>query len=149
MRGGRNGTGTVVGASPSSSNGAVRYSHPDIPSRCGALGGRAGDRVHIALPRHGLADGLDAVREQGVTASRVLLIGGAAANPAVAQIAAEVFDAPVEVPEPGEYVALGAAAQAAWMLTGERPEWELAIAARPVAETHPEIRRQYLARRVG
>jgi xylulokinase len=93
----------------------------------------------------GLVDGLDAVRDQGLTASRVLLIGGAAANPAVAQIAAEVFDAPVEVPEPGEYVAFGAAAQAAWMLTGDRPEWELAIAMRPDADPQPVIRRQYLA----
>jgi xylulokinase len=95
----------------------------------------------------GLADGLDAVRAQGVTASRILLIGGAAANPAVAQIAAEVFDAPVEVPAPGEYVAFGAAAQAAWMLTGARPDWELAIAVRPEASTQSVIREQYAARR--
>ena len=97
----------------------------------------------------GLADGLDAVRAQGVTASRVLLIGGAAENPAVGQIAAEVFDVPVEVPEPGEYVALGAAAQAAWMLSGERPQWPVAISARPEHTTQPVIREQYAAHRVG
>jgi xylulokinase len=56
----------------------------------------------------GLADGLDAVRRLGVAAARILLIGGAAQNPAVQTIAAQVFDAPVVVPEPGEYVALGA-----------------------------------------
>jgi xylulokinase len=95
----------------------------------------------------GLADGLDAVRAQGVTASRILLIGGAAANPAVAGIAAEVFDAPVEVPEPGEYVAFGAAAQAAWLLTGERPRWQIAIASRPDRTTQPIIREQYAAHR--
>ena len=66
----------------------------------------------------GLADGLDAVRGQGVAAERVLLIGGAAQNPAVRAIAAQVFDVPVVVPEPGEYVADGAARQAAWVLTG-------------------------------
>ncbi|WP_243230743.1 xylulokinase [Microbacterium sp. CIAB417] len=71
----------------------------------------------------GLAYGLDAIRAQGVRAERVLLIGGAAQSPAVASIAAEVFDAPVVVPAPGEYVALGAAVQAAWALTGERPTW--------------------------
>ncbi|MCO7256624.1 FGGY-family carbohydrate kinase, partial [Dickeya oryzae] len=43
----------------------------------------------------GLADGLDAVRAVGVTAGRILLIGGAAQNPAVSAIAAEVFDVPV------------------------------------------------------
>ncbi|WP_166866584.1 xylulokinase [Salinibacterium sp. ZJ70] len=94
----------------------------------------------------GLADGLDAVRALGVTASRILLVGGAAANPAVSHIAAEVFDAPVEVPEPGEYVAAGAAVQAAWVLTGTRPRWEVATLARPTASTASVIREQYAAR---
>jgi xylulokinase len=71
----------------------------------------------------GLADGLDAVLAQGVTAERVLLIGGAAQNPAVQAIAREVFDVPVVVPAPGEYVADGAAVQAAWALSGTRPTW--------------------------
>jgi xylulokinase len=71
----------------------------------------------------GLADGLDAVLAQGVTAERVLLIGGAAQNPAVQAIAREVFDVPVVVPAPGEYVADGAAVQAAWALSGTRPVW--------------------------
>ena len=71
----------------------------------------------------GLADGLDAVRGQGVAAERVLLIGGAAQNPAVRAIAAQVFDVPVVVPEPGEYVADGAARQAAWVLTGSARAW--------------------------
>ena len=39
----------------------------------------------------GLADGLDALRAQGAEATRVLLIGGAAASPAVRQIGAEVL----------------------------------------------------------
>ncbi|GAA2072537.1 xylulokinase [Pseudolysinimonas kribbensis] len=95
----------------------------------------------------GLADGLDAVRAQGVVAERLLLIGGAAQNAAVAAIAAQVFDAPIEVPEPGEYVALGAAVQAAWALTGTRPEWDVPIAARPAPDTRPVIREQYAARR--
>ena len=71
----------------------------------------------------GLADGLDAVLAQGVTAERVLLIGGAAQNPAVQAIAREVFGVPVVVPAPGEYVADGAAVQAAWALSGTRPAW--------------------------
>jgi xylulokinase len=41
----------------------------------------------------------------------------------VQAVAAQVFDVPVIVPEPGEYVADGAARQAAWVLTGARPSW--------------------------
>jgi xylulokinase len=93
----------------------------------------------------GLADGLDAVRRLGVTASRVLLVGGAAANPAVSHIAAQVFDAPVELPEAGEYVAFGAAVQAAWALSGQRPNWQVATLARPTATPEPRIREQYAA----
>lgn len=95
----------------------------------------------------GLADGLDAVRGQGVTAERILLIGGAALNPAVQSIAAQVFDVPVVIPTPGEYVAGGAAAQAAWALTGERPDWPLSIAAEPPVDHRPVIREQYRAHR--
>jgi xylulokinase len=93
-----------------------------------------------------LADGLDAVRAQGVEARRILLIGGAAQNPAVAAVAAQVFDVPVVVPEPGEYVALGAAAQAAWALEGARPEWPVELASAPEVATVPSIREAYAAR---
>jgi xylulokinase len=94
----------------------------------------------------GLADGLDAVRAQGVSAERILLIGGAAQNPAVQLIAAQVFDAPLVVPAPSEYVADGAAAQAAWVLSGERPAWPLSLAAQPAADHRPVIREQYAVR---
>jgi xylulokinase len=95
----------------------------------------------------GLAEGLDAVRAQGVTAERILLIGGAAQNPAVQAIAAQVFEAPVAVPAPGEYVADGGAVQAAWALTGSRPAWSVAIASQPVPDFRPVIRAQYAAHR--
>lgn len=91
----------------------------------------------------GLADGLDALGRQGVSAERILLIGGAAQNPAVSTIASQVFAVPVVVPEPGEYVALGAAAQAAWVLTGERPDWSIATVAEPASDHQPVIREQY------
>jgi xylulokinase len=94
----------------------------------------------------GLAAGLDALRAQGVVATRILLIGGAAQNPAVSAIAAQVFDVPVVVPAPGEYVALGAAAQAAWTVAGERPEWVLPIVSEPAPDYRPVIRQQYSAR---
>ncbi|ALX66477.1 xylulokinase [Microbacterium sp. XT11] len=94
----------------------------------------------------GLAGGLDAIRAHGVRADRILLIGGAAQSPAVQAVAAQVFDAPVVVPEPGEYVARGAAVQAAWALNGERPTWPLSIAAQPAPDHRAEITSQYAAR---
>jgi xylulokinase len=73
----------------------------------------------------GLADGIEAVVAQGVDVERVLLIGGAARSPAVQQLAPGIFGRPVLVPPAGEYVADGAARQAAWALSGDDapPEW--------------------------
>jgi xylulokinase len=92
----------------------------------------------------GLAEGLDALRAPGVPVERVLLIGGAAASRAVRAIAPALFGAAVAVPEPGEYVALGAARQAAWALAGgpEPPPWP--VATRPLrAEPTDAVRRAY------
>jgi xylulokinase len=83
----------------------------------------------------GLGAGLDALRGQGVGINRLLLIGGAAANPAVRVIAGQVFALPVDVPVPGEYVADGAARQAAWVLSGERPRWPVEVVA---GRSHPQ-----------
>ncbi|KQM82693.1 xylulokinase [Agromyces sp. Leaf222] len=91
----------------------------------------------------GLADGLEAVERLGVAVDRVLLIGGAAQNPAVRAVAAQVFDAPVVIPAPGEYVADGAARQAAWALSGTRPAWPIELAASPSGDHRPLIREQY------
>jgi xylulokinase len=61
----------------------------------------------------GLSAGLDAIRSLGVPLERALLIGGGAQSEAVRAIAPAVLGTPVEVPTPAEYVALGAAEQAA------------------------------------
>ncbi|MFF5790642.1 xylulokinase [Paeniglutamicibacter sp. NPDC012692] len=90
-----------------------------------------------------LAAGLDAILRQGVSANRLLLIGGAAQSPAVQEVAAQVFDIPVHVPAPGEYVARGAAAQAAWAQAGTRPEWQHPGLAAPEPDHRPAIRTQY------
>lgn len=66
----------------------------------------------------GLGAGLDALRDLGIPLERALLIGGGAQSEAVRVIAPEVLGLPVEVPDPGEYVALGAARQAAQVLGG-------------------------------
>nr|WP_311197841.1 FGGY-family carbohydrate kinase [Ornithinimicrobium sp. INDO-MA30-4] len=83
-----------------------------------------------------LLSGIEALRAQGASANRVFLIGGASASQAVQQVAAQLFGLPVVVPEPGEYVALGAARQAAWALSRSDapPEWPISL----VAELPPE-----------
>ncbi|MEV4687100.1 xylulokinase [Microbacterium sp. LWH3-1.2] len=65
----------------------------------------------------GLAAGLEALRGLGVPLERALLVGGGAQSEAVRRIAPLVLGLPVEVPEPGEYVAFGAARQAASVLS--------------------------------
>ncbi|GAA4246474.1 xylulokinase [Dactylosporangium darangshiense] len=111
---------------------------PNLPAARGLLNGltraNAGP-ANLARAAYegmlcGLADGLDAVRAVGVPVERVLLIGGAAASAAVRAIAPALLGMPVSVPEPGEYVALGAARQAAWALRGtaEAPSWPLSAA---------------------
>jgi xylulokinase len=77
----------------------------------------------------GLKGGLDALIDAGVECSRVFLVGGAANNVAVQQIAGEVFGVPVVVPEPGEYVAQGASAQAAEAVLGHLPNWPRDVSA--------------------
>lgn len=75
----------------------------------------------------GLVDAVDALEQLGVSINRVLLIGGAAKNPAISSIASSLFGREVLMPQPGEYVADGAARQAAWALLGEAtaPQWNL------------------------
>lgn len=72
-----------------------------------------------------LADALDRLRSQGVSAQRIVLIGGGSKSRSVRKAAAEIFNAEVLVPASAEYVALGAARQAAWALSGtaEPPTW--------------------------
>ena len=93
----------------------------------------------------GLVEGLDAVRSVGVEAKQVILIGGAIQNAAVQTIAAQVFDIPVTIPAPGEYVARGAALQAAWTLAGSAQRWPVDTVAAPEPSFCPVIRNQYRA----
>jgi xylulokinase len=93
-----------------------------------------------------LADAIDHVRSAtGIVARRIVLIGGAARSGAIRSIAPAIFGVPVTVPEPAEYVALGAARQAAWALAGTKspPEWPGRPSTTYMAETFPEIRQRY------
>ena len=92
----------------------------------------------------GLNAGLQALSALGIEGKRLLLVGGAAQNAAVHEVAKTVFNLPIEIPVPGEYVADGAAVQAAWALTGDRPEWPIEISAKYEPANNPEVMRAYL-----
>jgi len=93
-----------------------------------------------------LADAVDNLADTGITAERVILIGGAARSEPIRRIAPAIFGVPVTVAPTAEYVALGAARQAAWALSGAAspPDWPLAGAsAEYTAEPLPFIRERY------
>jgi xylulokinase len=132
---------------------------PNLPEATGSILGMTRDamtpanlaRAAIEGMLCGLADAVDALRAQGVVPARILLVGGAAANPAVQEAATRVFDLPVVVPPPGEYVADGAARQAAWALLGgaEAPAWQLAGEIVRDPQPVPAIREAYAAARIS
>lgn len=128
---------------------------PDVPDATGTLEGltlATSGPAHLARAAVegmlcGLADGLDALVAQGAEPRRLLLVGGGAASRAVREIAPAVLGLPVVVPEPGEYVADGAARQAAWTLAPESgpPVWTTGASGerRHEAEPTPQVRRRY------
>jgi len=124
---------------------------PNLPNETAQISGLTlanNTRVNVARAAIegmlcGLNAGLDALRAAGVLCERIFLVGGAGKNPAVQVIAGEIFGVPVIVPAPGEYVANGAAAQAAQLLTGHRPNWDLEIITTVDVEQQPQISRQY------
>ena len=89
-----------------------------------------------------LADGIAALEERtGTAARRITLIGGGARSRAVQQLAPAIFGREVTIAPDGEYVALGAARQAAWALAGiaEPPAWEISGSQVVDAEPTPEV----------
>jgi xylulokinase len=130
---------------------------PNRPNATGALHGlRLANTTPACLARAavegllcGLADGLDALVAEGVEVERVLLVGGGARSEALRRIAPAVLGHPVATPPAAEYVADGAARQAAWALAGgpEPPRWELAGTETYEAEPTPAVRERYAARR--
>jgi xylulokinase len=93
----------------------------------------------------GLVDAVNALEKLGVSVKRIILIGGAAKNPAVSQIAAALFGREVLLPPAGEYVANGAARQAAWALLGgdTAPLWDLGTIEKVSAAATPDVVARY------
>jgi len=124
---------------------------PNRPDATGALHGltlATAHREYLARAAVegllcGLADAVDALEELGVPVQRVFLVGGGARSAAVQAIAPAVLGRPVVVPAPGEYVADGAARQAAWVLGGTQPEWEPAGTVVREADPTPAVRARY------
>lgn len=97
-----------------------------------------------------LADAVDALlAATGDRPRRVLLVGGATRSPAVRALAPAVLGRPVLLPPAGEYVARGAARQAAWALSGADapPEWPLADTETLDGPPAPAVRTAYAALR--
>lgn len=98
---------------------------PNLPAASGSLHGLTRSnmtpaniaRAAVEGMLCGLADGVDALTAaQGNAPSRLLLIGGASASRAVRAVLPSLFGGQVRLPAAAEYVALGAARQAAWVL---------------------------------
>jgi xylulokinase len=125
------------------------------PNRPDATGRLAGLTVGNGTPENlaraavegmlcGLADAVDALVAQGVPIGRVILIGGAARSAAVSAIAPQILGRPVHVADPGEYVADGAARQAARTLLGtEAPPWPEVAGTWVHADPTPAVRDAY------
>lgn len=98
---------------------------PNLPDATATLSGMTlanSDPAHVARATvEGLLTlmrgALDAVRDLGVQIDKVYMVGGGAKSTAVQELAAAMLDAQVELAPPGEYVALGAARQAASLIS--------------------------------
>jgi xylulokinase len=110
---------------------------PNLPGATGTLLGLTRDamtpenlaRAAVEGMLCGLADAVDALTAAGVPVRRVLLIGGAARSAAARAVAPDILGLPVTIPAPAEYVALGAARQAAWASSGsgQPPAWPVSV----------------------
>jgi xylulokinase len=128
---------------------------PNLPKASGALHGMTARNLTPAnIARAGvegllcsLAYCLDKISAHGVDAERIMLVGGGARSEAIRVIAPSIFGKPVLVPTPAEYVALGAARQAAWTLsqTDSPPSWSFGITTMFTGTPAPEVLEAYRA----
>lgn len=94
-------------------------------------------------------DCLELVRALGTNIQRVLLIGGGAKSEAVRRYAPSILGMDVQLPVTDEYVAIGAARQAAWVLSGEAepPVWEVTLETTLTGEPTENVYVQYASYR--
>ncbi|MBO0676236.1 xylulose kinase [Mycolicibacterium sp. S2-37] len=128
---------------------------PNLPEAAGALHGLTTRNFTQANVARAAVEGLlasmayciDKIAAQGIAVERIILVGGGARSEAVRRIAPAVWGRPVHVPTPAEYVALGAARQAAWVLGGQdaAPAWSYGLTASYEADPTPEVVDRYLA----
>lgn len=128
---------------------------PNLPAATGALHGVTTRNLNSANVARAAVEGLlasmayctEKISAQGVDAKRIILVGGGARSEAVRRIAPAIWAAPVDVPDPAEYVALGAARQAAWTLAqhASPPTWSLGACETFTAEPTPQVLDQYRA----
>jgi len=126
---------------------------PNLPDAAGALHGVTTRNLLPANVARATVEGLlssmayciDRITEQGVNVERVILVGGGARSEAIRRIAPAILGMAVHVPTPAEYVALGAARQAAWTLSGADapPSWSFGVTASYTAEPTPEVIERY------
>ncbi len=126
---------------------------PNLPHAAGALHGVTLRNLNSANIARAAVEGLlssmaycvDKIGEHGIDAERIILVGGGARSEAVRRIAPAVFGKAAQVPAPAEYVALGAARQAAWALSGHdaAPQWSVGAAARYEADATPHVLERY------
>ncbi len=132
------------------------------PDRPHATGVMAGLTTRNATPQNlaraaveavlaSLADAADELSGYGVELRNVVLIGGGARSEALRTLAPGIFGRDVDAPDPQEYVALGAARQAAWVLAGtpEPPPWRRPPGKRYRAAPQPQVRERYAALRAA
>jgi xylulokinase len=130
---------------------------PDRPGATGVLRGLTTSnatrpnlaRATVEAVLASMAEAAALLPVAGARPRRVLLIGGGARSEAVCRLAPGIFAAPVAVPEPEEYVALGAARQAAWALSGAAgpPAWPARPATEYTGEPEPAVRQRHVALR--
>jgi xylulokinase len=137
---------------------------PDLPHARGGLFGMdlgnltPGNAYRAAMEgaTYSLRNGYDALQAAGLRFDAIRLTGGGSQSAAWRQMAADVFDLPVEVPEQAEGAAFGAALQAQWahgrasgggediaVITGEHVGTDPALSVRPDPEAAAAYKAHY------
>lgn len=94
-------------------------------------------------------DCLELIRSLGAPVERIELIGGGAKSRAVRALIAGIMEMDVACPATDEYVAIGAARQAAWVVSGaeQAPDWPVSIASVETGKPQPAVYEAYVKAR--